>query len=199
MSDASTGTSLVSTSGTKACSACGVEKVPEEFHRDQRRKDGRCNTCKACASARARAWFLANRARHADNNHRWYERNKEQVLQKTNLYSKQRRADDPKTYLVNAAKRRASKRGIPFDLTPADIEIPERCPVLGIPMLPSSSGSGRACDSSPSLDRIIPSLGYVRGNVEVISWRANRLKGDGTLDEVERIAHWLRGKSIPSA
>jgi hypothetical protein len=38
----------------------------------------------------------------------------------------------------------------------------------------------------------VPSLGYVRGNVEVISWRANSLKRDGTLDEMEKLVMWMR-------
>lgn len=87
---------------------------------------------------------------------------------------------------------RAEKKGIPFNLTLEDIHLPEFCPVLGIRL---QFGGGPQQDSSPSIDRIIPKLGYVRGNVVVISHRANRLKGDATYTELERIASWLRSVS----
>jgi hypothetical protein len=50
---------------------------------------------------------------------------------------------------------------------------------------------GRATDNSPTLDRIIPSLGYVRGNVKVISMRANVLKHNASLDELKKLVAWL--------
>ena len=45
--------------------------------------------------------------------------------------------------------------------------------------------------SSPSLDRLVPALGYVKGNVQVISWRANKLKGEGTAEDHRLIAEWM--------
>ena len=61
-------------------------------------------------------------------------------------------------------------------------EIPEKCPVLGIPLGGVTSRGGS--DNSPSVDRIIPENGYIRGNVRIISKRANVLKNNGTLDEL---------------
>jgi hypothetical protein len=97
-----------------------------------------------------------------------------------------------KSYIKNATrhiwgnlKARAKKQGIPFDLEESDVVAPECCPVLGI-KLERSGGLGRL-DSSPSVDRIIPSLGYVKGNVVVISYRANRIKNDATLEELRKI------------
>lgn len=94
----------------------------------------------------------------------------------------------PETVMVRAARRRATELGLPFDITPADVVIPEVCPVLGIPL---AAGSGSACDSSPSLDRIVPSLGYVKGNIAVMSFRANALKRDATAEELRKVAAWL--------
>lgn len=68
-----------------------------------------------------------------------------------------------------------------------------RCPVLGIEL---EKGRGRQRNSSPTLDRINAAWGYQKGNIAVISWRANRLKNDGTAEELERIAHWMRGRGL---
>lgn len=90
--------------------------------------------------------------------------------------------------LVRAAKCRAQTSGVPFDLTEHDIQIPMWCPVLGTPI---EQARGRQTANSPSLDRMIPAIGYVRGNVRVISSRANTLKRDGTLDEFKAIVAYL--------
>ena len=47
-------------------------------------------------------------------------------------------------------------------------------------------------EGSPTLDKTIPALGYVPGNIAVISWRANRLKNNGTLEELEALVEWMR-------
>ena len=86
------------------------------------------------------------------------------------------------------AKSRAKAKHVLFTITEKDIIIPEFCPILGIRLIKRRSKSG---DNSPSLDRIVPSLGYVPGNVAVISQRANRLKGDGTIEEHRAIASFI--------
>lgn len=53
------------------------------------------------------------------------------------------------------------------------------------------SGCRGIHSSSPTLNRVIPNLGYVLENVRVISWRANSLKGDGTLDEMEKVLCYM--------
>ena len=91
--------------------------------------------------------------------------------------------------LLYAAKRRAVTREIEFDLTVEDIIIPEYCPVLGLKLQPVQGITGR--DSSPSLDRIDNSKGYVKGNVAVISFRANTLKNNATADELRAVADFM--------
>lgn len=90
-----------------------------------------------------------------------------------------------KLCMLAGAKLRAKKRGLEFVLTKDDIEIPVNCPILGIP-IERNIGSGFH-NSSPSLDRINNKLGYTKDNVRVISNRANLLKCDATLEELELI------------
>lgn len=92
--------------------------------------------------------------------------------------------------MVRAAKARAAKAGVPFNITPEDITIPYECPVLGIPII---VGSDKASDNSPSLDRVLPRMGYVRGNILVISNRANRIKNDATPTELRAVADFFEG------
>lgn len=97
---------------------------------------------------------------------------------------RQRVAKDPALYLWKRAKNRAEKRGVAFDITPADILVPIFCPVLGLRL---ERGRGRFNPTSPTLDRIDNTRGYVKGNIIVVCWRANRLKSDASLPELRAI------------
>jgi len=85
-----------------------------------------------------------------------------------------------------AAKKRAKTKGLAFSLELSDIVIPERCPLLDILFI-ANKGLG-ALPNSPSLDKIIPKLGYVKGNIQVISNKANIMKSSATLEEFELMA-----------
>ena len=87
-------------------------------------------------------------------------------------------------FFLTQAKARARKRGYSSDLTIDDVGIPERCPVFGIPLDVAAETNA---DNLPSIDRKDPSKGYVKGNVWVISWRANRLKNNATLEELKML------------
>lgn len=107
-------------------------------------------------------------------------------LQKRNQDRKFKR---PEGELLRAAQRRAIKFERICTITVDDIIIPETCPVLGIPIFSSNGG---ATDNSPSVDRIDNKQGYVPGNIQVISYRANRLKADATLNDMRRIYEWMK-------
>lgn len=100
----------------------------------------------------------------------------------------------PRMALLSQAKGRAKDNKLPFNITINDIVIPSTCPVLDIPIITAQDSEqirSGPTDNSPSIDRIIPELGYIRGNVMVISNRANRIKGDGTLEEHKKIANYI--------
>lgn len=90
-------------------------------------------------------------------------------------------------------KCKCKKRGIPFDITVDDLSIPTHCPILGIEL---QFNEGGAKDNSPSIDRIIPEMGYVKGNVIVISGRANRIKNNATIAEMYLIYKFYSDKQI---
>ena len=97
----------------------------------------------------------------------------------------------PEYRLLCHARERAKDRGIPCTITLDDIRIPEFCPVLHIRL---KKGHGRHCDSSPTIDRIVPSMGYTPSNTWVISFRANHLKANGTLDDFESLCREMRAR-----
>lgn len=89
--------------------------------------------------------------------------------------------------ILCSIKKRAKQKGIEFNLTLDDIpQIPDICPVLGIPII-SNDGVPAPTDNSPSVDRIDSTKGYVKGNIRIISNRANRIKADSTVDELRKV------------
>lgn len=91
--------------------------------------------------------------------------------------------------LCTKAKKRAKDYNIPFNITKEDIVIPELCPILGIKLEVSS---GKTSDNSYTLDKIVPELGYIKGNVVVLSHRANRIKSDANQVEIEMLLKWFK-------
>lgn len=108
-------------------------------------------------------------------------------------YKSYRRAE-PERLLLSNAKQRARRMGLDFDLTEDDIHIPARCPFLGIEL---RCNDGQPKNDSPSLDRIDPSMGYVKGNTRVISHLANRAKSNLSAGQLELMAtNILRERGI---
>lgn len=89
--------------------------------------------------------------------------------------------------LFQYARRRATRQGVPFSITPADIVIPSHCPVLGIPLY-RATGQRAQGPNSPTLDRLDPAKGYTADNVLVVSAKANQIKSNATPRELLQVA-----------
>jgi hypothetical protein len=97
----------------------------------------------------------------------------------------------PEYWMWKNTRTRAKRTGVLFDIEVEDISIPATCPLLGIPL---KKGRKRSIASSPSLDRIFPEKGYIKGNVWVISARANAIKNDASIAELELLISRLKDK-----
>lgn len=115
--------------------------------------------------------------------------------EKRRLRHKKYLEKDPKHTLFMRAKYRAKEDNSPFTITENDFEIPSHCPLLNIPIffhpriIGSGRGSARAQDNAMSLDKIDPTLGYVPGNVRVISFLANSMKRNATREQLIAFAN----------
>lgn len=115
---------------------------------------------------------------------RFYQKNKEKdVLRRIELRNK-----NPISYMFSRVKSRALKQGIEFSISKEDIIIPEKCPILDIIL---KFGTMKQKASSPSLDRVDNSKGYIKGNVRVISQKANHLKSDMSLETIKRLLDYV--------
>jgi len=144
----------------------------------------------------SREYREANKERIQEYKRDWYKANKERLQERRDA-NKEKKQEYNREYLKtnvemsmwHSCKKRAKKRDLPFDLTIEDLEVPEKCPILGLEL---KAGNDSSREISPSLDRIVPELGYVKGNIRVISLRANRLKSDASIEELEAILKYMK-------
>lgn len=97
----------------------------------------------------------------------------------------------PKRTILLEKRMRCRKTGVEFTITENDIEWPEICPALGIPLIYERyvrNGKKGPKDNSPSFDRIDPNKGYIPGNVQILSNRANQIKSNATAEELMKVA-----------
>jgi len=103
------------------------------------------------------------------------------------------RINHPEIVLCSMAKRRAKGKGHEFNIDKTDIDIPILCPILGIPIVKvyTKGKNSGPTSNSPSLDRIDNTKGYIKGNVRVISHKANTMKHNASPIELIRFAEWV--------
>lgn len=115
-------------------------------------------------------------------------------------YAKWGVKEDSELYAEKRKKFRGKKAnctriGWEWSIEFGDVDWPTHCPILGIELEYFADGIR---ENSVSFDRIDSSKGYVKGNVQIISWRANRIKNNGTAEEHMKIAEYLTALSKPS-
>lgn len=151
------------------------------------------------STARVRAWRAANPER-AKASRKRYDAEYAARVGVTPRKSREKSYFKNNTVkaLLREARRRAKRKGWDFNLDDSDIVIPDRCPVFGTPIT-LDKPINQINPDAPSVDRIKSGMGYVKGNICVISHRANILKGSLTLEECEAIAAYIRRVSAEAA
>jgi hypothetical protein len=183
---------------TKVCSKCGLEKPLSEYY-FRKDKNKYYSSCKECINKRTKQ----NHIDRKEYMKKYYNNNKQVILKRhreyEETYKDERTLYKRDWYIKNLqhmmwknAKRRANKNGIDFSILETDILIPDVCPVFGTLLVVGMVRN----DNSPTLDRIDNSKGYIIGNIRVISWRANRIKGDATTREIELILEYMKREGV---
>lgn len=174
------------------CGQCNMPKPRSQYVQNMwPRRHSRLTRCNECRlSTPYWEWARANRrdAKRATGN-RSYHKRKVDVGQR----HRNRKAMAPELAMIKSALGRSRKQGIPFSITPADIIIPAVCPVFGTKMKFNCRAHRQ---TSPSLDKVTPHLGYIPGNVRVISFKANAIKGRSNASELLRVAAYVAGATL---
>ena len=165
---------------TKQCRLCKKILPLFSFSKNKAAKDGLQNKCRSC-----------------DNDYQKVRRieKKEQRQEYSKEYRKKKSNDlDFRLQgLLNASRARAKEKQREHSLTKEDLHslFPSDgcCPIFGFKL--EWNGSGFR-ETSPSIDRIDSTKGYTKDNVQIISWKANRIKGYASVEELEILLAYLK-------
>ena len=172
--------SLVYTPQSKECPVCSTVKLFSEFNNNKAAKDGKQRLCRSCDNTRLKENRNARR-----EHYKKYEKN----------YRKERFNDLSYRLqnLLNASRARARNKNREHTLTKEDLydlyPVDNKCPVFGFDLEWNTSGFR---ETSPSIDRIDSSKGYTKDNVQIISWKANRLKSYATVEDLEAVLAYMK-------
>lgn len=181
--------------GKRHCRGCGEEFQPTNA------RQRHCNGVCSMRYANKKAW-IRNREREIQRNKEWRAKNRDRKLAYQRLYAKENRENirlknrlwgqrNLARRMLTAARQRARDAGLTFNIDLSDIAIPPFCPALGLEL---QAGNGARAPNSPTLDRLDNSRGYVKGNVRVISWRANAIKNNCTIEELEKVLAYMKAE-----
>ena len=171
--------------GYKYCKGCNSVKEYVEFSVNRATRDWRQYKCRSCDSA----YQVRMRAENLES-----QRAKDRIYREG---CKTRGGHDWRLkQLLNSAKARAMNKCMDFNLTFDDVKAlypaDGMCPVYGFALEWNSAGFR---DTSPSIDRIDSTKGYTTDNCQIISFKANRIKNDASVEDVLRLAQFLGGYS----
>lgn len=175
----------------KTCVKCKKDKEKSLFSKSKDRKDGLNPYCKDCTkewrelnkeylASKKKEYYEANKLTLQIKSREKYARNKDKYLSQIRDYY-----SVPENYLRKALariKKRSEVEGLEFNISIEDLPVTEYCKYLGI-KLTYKLGEGQL-PSNASVDRIDPSKGYIKGNVEIISRKANTMKSNATKQEL---------------
>ena len=164
---------------SKVCGHCKVDKPLTDYTKNNAAGDGLQSKCRPCDVA-----YQAKRRVENPQKRRDYE--------KQYLNNRRQDFDFRLNMLLNASKQRARNKNREHTITVEDIKAiyptDGCCPIFGMKLEFNTAGFR---ETSPSIDRIDSTKGYTPDNIQIISWKANRIKGYASIQEIEMLLAYL--------
>lgn len=183
----------------KKCSICKIEKDITEFRKHKSCKNGRSGWCKKCATEYSKQYKRDNSEKIAAQRRKRYAETrglevKEREEKRRELHPVRVRAQTLRSGILERARKTGCEIDKELFTTEYFFDILNKnkfCPCCGREFDVTYKKNGMRKDTSPSVDKVIPSKGYTAGNVAIICWRCNRIKCDATAEELYKIADWV--------
>jgi hypothetical protein len=159
---------------------CKVEKFLTEFSKNVSAKDGLQYRCRSCDKDYQTKRRIENYETNLDYGRKYQAKRRQNFEYRLKM-------------LINASKQRAKNKNRQHEITVEDIKsiypVDGKCPIFGIDLVFGDSGFR---ENSPSIDRIDSTKGYTVDNIQIISWKANRIKSYATVEELEMIVAYMK-------
>lgn len=135
-------------------------------------------------------FLIGEKTRQCTNCRAMFEKTSRTVTLCNSCNSSRVKSQSAESKMLRRAKSRAKEKSLEFNISIDDIFIPKECPILKIPLI-SKKGRPGCFDSSPSLDRIDPEKGYIKGNIMVISSLANVMKNNASVKNLINFSKYI--------
>ena len=183
----------------KICSKCKKEYPPGMFVKNKQCRYGYASTCRNCQNEYSRNWKRKNADRLAPIRRKQYSERYGVIQREKERIRKERYPLKVRSQVLRAGMRdRARVKGREFDSNYFTVSYlmkrlsaQSNCECCGNPLDISFKADRKFNESSPSIDRVDPTKGYVKGNIAILCWRCNRIKQDATPQELRRIAVFM--------
>jgi hypothetical protein len=145
-------------------------------------------------------YYLKNKEEIFKRNKKWRSKNKDKIKQYLNKYL----SKDPTYQIFVSAKQRAKKKNLPFDIDKEYLKSiypkDSMCPALNVPFqIGFLNENKKNKDYAPSLDRLVPKKGYVKGNVIIICNIVNRVKTNASLEIIEKVFNFYKKLNVKTS
>lgn len=155
----------------KICSKCKKGRSIKFFHNDSSKNDGKKSRCKFCVN-KVNPYKLSQKE--------YYKLNKEKYKQ-----------SGLKHHIIHNVKKYITDDSIDFNILPEDIDIPEYCPILNIRINTEYTGQSGPKDNSPSIMLLDESKGYVKDNIMMVSYKANKIRKRFNPDDIRSVLDYI--------
>ena len=172
---------------SKKCPKCNEVKQVSEFSKRGDSRLGLMSWCKPCNREKVSKWRSVNKEKVNEYQRKWNEANRDKVNSKQKKYRSLNPLKIRSSKMLLEAKVKSIRNNVPFNI---DFEYVYnlcengKCSITGLDFEILNKRGPR----SPSLDRIVPRLGYTKGNVRVILWALNAFKNEWSDSEIYPIA-----------
>ena len=141
---------------------------------------------------RVKKYIANNKEKVSAAKKAYRERASEEQIARWRLSNDNYTKNNPEKRIISIIKSRAKQKNMEFNVEPEDIKIPKTCPIFNYPLLKQLvKGKFGPRYNSPSVDRIDNNKGYVKGNIQIISHKANSMKNNATPEELLKFAYWV--------
>lgn len=142
------------------CARCSKSFPPSQMSKDGRKRNGLHSWCKLCK--------------------RTYSTN----------HNRDRRHSDPAYRLWFSTRVTSNTKGLEHSILVEDVKsvFTEICPYLNIALNYDRHERGKVPRDAATVDRIDPTKGYIPGNIQILSFAANRMKSNFPIPELIEIA-----------
>jgi len=173
----------------KRCTRCNILKNVNEYTFVSSLSNRLNSQCGKCRTEKTAKWRRSHSKRYKAYLKRWRTKNRKHAYKLGENWRKENPLKAKAIQLTTMARVRAREYKLPFNITSKHVYEKLSLGVCELTKLHFQyHRDGKTNPCSPSIDRIVPKKGYVKGNIRLIVWALNAFKNRFSDEEIYPVA-----------